>query len=79
MIYSPHCAPSILITFINMALWKDPKVPDDCEETIYAGQIGLQKLMVFCALLCVPFMLFAKPFFILRNQQKTQYSVRKDR
>lgn len=76
MVYSPHCAPSILITFINMVLFKDTKFDPVCETpTMYAGQLGLQKLLVFVALLCVPWMLLAKPIIIMRNQRKLNYSV----
>lgn len=73
--YSPHCAPSILITFINMVLFKETKVDSVCDATMYAGQLGLQKFLVFIALICVPWMLLAKPIIIMRNQKKQNYSV----
>lgn len=73
--YSPHCAPSILITFINMVLFKETKVDPVCDATMYAGQLGLQKFLVFIALICVPWMLLAKPIIIMRNQKKQNYSV----
>ncbi|XP_025832235.1 V-type proton ATPase 116 kDa subunit a [Agrilus planipennis] len=68
--YSPHCAPSILITFINMILFKTTVVDKECDAHIYAGQMALQKLLVVIAVLCIPWMLFAKPFFILRGQKE---------
>lgn len=44
---SGYCAPSILITFINMMLFKtDPNTRPECDDTIYAGQMGLQKVSV---------------------------------
>ncbi|VVC93568.1 unnamed protein product [Leptidea sinapis] len=55
---SAFCAPSILITFINMMLFKkDENSRPQCDETMYAGQMGLQKLFVLLALCCVPVML----------------------
>lgn len=34
----------------------------ECEEYMYAGQWGLQRLLVILAVVCVPWMLLAKPF-----------------
>lgn len=75
--YSPHCAPSILITFINMVLFKETKAqdPEHCEPNMFAGQMILQPLLVVCAFICVPWMLLAKPIYIMRNQRKLNYSV----
>ncbi|XP_014258962.1 V-type proton ATPase 116 kDa subunit a isoform X2 [Cimex lectularius] len=67
---SPFCAPSILITFINMVLFKDTTYPERCSESMYAGQQAIQKLLVICAVLCIPWMLFSKPYLIQRNMKK---------
>ncbi|CAH2071915.1 unnamed protein product, partial [Iphiclides podalirius] len=68
---SAYCAPSILITFINMMLFKtDPNTRPQCDDVMYAGQMGLQKMFVVVALLCVPIMLFGKPYFIMREQKQ---------
>ncbi|KAH9629848.1 hypothetical protein HF086_011498 [Spodoptera exigua] len=76
---SAYCAPSILITFINMMLFKhDANTRPVCDDTMYAGQMGLQKLtnkcmlqfFVIMALLCVPVMLFGKPYFIMKEQKQ---------
>ncbi|XP_017773104.1 PREDICTED: V-type proton ATPase 116 kDa subunit a isoform X2 [Nicrophorus vespilloides] len=72
---SPYCAPSILITFINMVLFKPSKVPLGCDDEMFAGQMVIQKLLVVCALICVPWMLLAKPIIIMRNQKKLSYSL----
>ena len=41
--YSDKCAPSVLITFINMVLFKTEKEPEGCETTyMFAGQSVLQ-------------------------------------
>ncbi|CAB3376670.1 Hypothetical predicted protein [Cloeon dipterum] len=68
----PYCAPSILITFINMVLFKSSKNPDVCDDWMYAGQGFLQKLLVVIALLCVPVMLLAKPIMIMRARKQHQ-------
>ncbi|CAH0702682.1 unnamed protein product [Spodoptera exigua] len=68
---SAYCAPSILITFINMMLFKhDANTRPVCDDTMYAGQMGIQKFFVIMALLCVPVMLFGKPYFIMKEQKQ---------
>lgn len=68
---SGYCAPSILITFINMMLFKrEENLREQCAETMYAGQMALQKLFVIIALLCIPVMLFGKPYFVMKEQKK---------
>ncbi|XP_077295638.1 V-type ATPase subunit a family protein Vha100-1 isoform X2 [Arctopsyche grandis] len=66
---SPYCAPSILITFINMVLMKATPDRPHCDVYMYAGQSGFQKLLVVIAVLCIPIMLFAKPYYIMREQK----------
>ncbi|XP_029162435.1 V-type proton ATPase 116 kDa subunit a-like [Nylanderia fulva] len=61
----PGCAPSVLITFINMMLFKDAPVPAGCSQYMFEGQDILQKVLIFSALACIPVMLFGKPLFIL--------------
>merc|ERR1712032_831701 len=63
-----RCAPSILITFINMVLFK-PNEPDspECEPYMYMGQSGIQHLLVLIAVVCIPWMLLVKP---LLNKNK---------
>lgn len=69
--FSVHCAPSILITFINMVLFKSPVEPEgDCSPYMFAGQSWIQKLLVIVALLCVPVMLLAKPIIIMQERKK---------
>ncbi|KAL4098428.1 hypothetical protein QTP88_023046 [Uroleucon formosanum] len=68
---SPACAPSILITFINMVLFKDAVALANCDTVyMFAGQGALQKFLVIVALLCVPIMLLAKPIYIMRQQKE---------
>ncbi|KAF5289194.1 hypothetical protein FQR65_LT00080 [Abscondita terminalis] len=68
--YSPYCAPSILITFINMVLFKEPVRVSKCADSMYSGQMGLERFLVVIALICVPWMLLAKPIIIMRGQKK---------
>jgi len=65
-----RCAPSILITFINMVLFKDNE-PDspECEAYMYMGQSGIQHLLVLIAVICIPWMLLVKPL-INKNKPK---------
>ncbi|XP_050543178.1 V-type proton ATPase 116 kDa subunit a 1 isoform X2 [Daktulosphaira vitifoliae] len=68
---SPACAPSILITFINMVLFKEAEPLAHCESVyMFPLQGFLQKLLVCIALLCVPIMLLAKPIYIMRQQKE---------
>ncbi|XP_010159205.1 PREDICTED: V-type proton ATPase 116 kDa subunit a isoform 1 [Eurypyga helias] len=57
-------APSLLIHFINMFLFS---YSDTSNKMLYRGQQGLQCFLVVVALLCVPWMLVAKPL-VLRHQ-----------
>jgi V-type H+-transporting ATPase subunit a len=39
---SERCAPSILITFINMVLFRGSEAEKDCDAFMYGGQRGFQ-------------------------------------
>ncbi|XP_059612316.1 V-type proton ATPase 116 kDa subunit a 1 isoform X2 [Phlebotomus argentipes] len=71
--FSENCAPSILITFINMVLMKsvdwDPE-KDICSPYMFSGQGPLQTFLVLVAVLCVPWMLLAKPIMIMRSRKE---------
>ncbi|XP_026850695.1 V-type proton ATPase 116 kDa subunit a isoform X1 [Drosophila persimilis] len=68
--YSEACAPSILITFIDMVLFNTPKpAPKDCEVYMFWGQHFVQVLFVLLALGCIPIMLFAKPMLIMQARK----------
>ena len=67
---SERCAPSILITFINMVLFKDndDEIEPGCESGyMYSGQKHIQRLLVLIAVVCVPWMFFVKPFMQMRE------------
>lgn len=68
--HSEHCAPNLLITFINMMLFKkadrDDKLHAICkgyEIFMYPGQDLVQKLLVVLGVLMVPVMFFGKPIY----------------
>ncbi|XP_011699432.1 PREDICTED: V-type proton ATPase 116 kDa subunit a isoform 1 isoform X3 [Wasmannia auropunctata] len=75
VIDGPGCAPSVLITFINMVLFKPAAQVGTCDPYMYGGQSGLQKFLVVVALLCVPWMLLAKPILMMRNRRKQHYQL----
>lgn len=66
---TPGCAPSVLITFINMMLFKSAIMPKGCSEYMFEGQDIVQMVLLFTALLCIPVMLFGKPLYILFSKR----------
>lgn len=73
---SQACAPSILITFINMVLLKPyQETPvGACSPYMFSGQFYIQRLLVILALLCVPWMLIAKPYHIMQARKRAAVS-----
>ena len=69
------CAPSVLITFINMVLVKKDKAKDDCSVWMFEGQYELQLALLLISLLCVPVMLIPKPL-ILRSRHNAKMRMR---
>merc|ERR1719458_870740 len=72
-----RCASSILITFINMVLFKDNNSEMDevdkefCNTAyMYAGQKHIQRLLVLIGLICIPWMLLVKPFMEMREHNQ---------
>uniref|UniRef100_T1K0I1 V-type proton ATPase subunit a n=1 Tax=Tetranychus urticae TaxID=32264 RepID=T1K0I1_TETUR len=60
------CAPSILITLINMFLYKYPDSP--CSALpMYWGQQFIQTVLLILTLLCIPWMLCIKPYFLKKQ------------
>lgn len=68
--YSPGCAPSVLVYFINMMLFSTDKALEGCEAHMYSGQKIVQLCFVVIAVLCIPFMLVGKPLFIMFNRRR---------
>ncbi|XP_013103346.1 V-type proton ATPase 116 kDa subunit a 1 isoform X3 [Stomoxys calcitrans] len=68
--YSASCAPSILITFIDMVLFNTPKPPPTgCEVYMFGGQHFFQVVFVLIALACIPVMLLGKPLQIMKQRK----------
>ncbi|XP_064549490.1 V-type proton ATPase 116 kDa subunit a 1 isoform X6 [Drosophila montana] len=64
------CAPSILITFIDMVLFKTSKPPGkNCEVYMFWGQPFFQTVFVLIALACIPVMLLGKPIKIMQARK----------
>jgi len=61
---TPGCAPSVLIMFINMMLFKNTEPPKGCDEFMFESQPQLQKTFVLIGLCCIPWMLLGKPLYI---------------
>ncbi|XP_053206596.1 V-type proton ATPase 116 kDa subunit a 1-like isoform X2 [Panonychus citri] len=60
------CAPSILITLINMFLYKYQDTPCSLAP-MYSGQQFIQTVLLFTALACIPWMLIFKPYFLKKR------------
>ncbi|XP_026477374.1 V-type proton ATPase 116 kDa subunit a-like isoform X2 [Ctenocephalides felis] len=66
----PTCAPSVLIMFINMMLFKHTEPAPKCEEFMFPGQNEIQMAFIAIALACVPVMLLGKPFYIMATRKR---------
>ncbi|XP_049963187.1 V-type proton ATPase 116 kDa subunit a 1-like [Schistocerca serialis cubense] len=81
LLTSEHCAPNVLITFINMLLFKESDAlcnsegEDCCDPYFFNNQRMVQAVMVLVALLCIPWLLLAKPIYIIRSQKKNRQKV----
>lgn len=71
--FSPGCAPSVLILFINMMLFKSTEPPHGCNEFMFDAQSTIQTVFVLISLLCIPWMLLGKPLYVIctrKNKDK---------
>lgn len=66
------CAPSILITLINMFLGKYPEADGKNCQMYYPGQKTIQICLIIMALVCVPWMLAIKPYLLLKKHKESQ-------
>uniref|UniRef100_T1J3P7 V-type proton ATPase subunit a n=1 Tax=Strigamia maritima TaxID=126957 RepID=T1J3P7_STRMM len=65
--YNVQCAPSLLITLINMFLFKYPETKVCSQQPSYSGQPAVQSFLIILALLCVPWMLVVKPYILWKQ------------
>jgi V-type H+-transporting ATPase subunit a len=68
--FSPGCAPSVLVYFINMMLLNEDKALEGCEAHMYPGQSAVQLAFVIIAVLCIPCILLGKPLFIMYSRKR---------
>ncbi|ETN63910.1 vacuolar proton translocating ATPase 116 kDa subunit a 1 [Anopheles darlingi] len=66
----PGCAPSVLIMFINMMLFKNQEPLETCKEYMFDGQDTLQVIFIVLGLICIPWLLLAKPLYIMVQRKK---------
>jgi len=70
--HGSYCAPAVLITFINMFLFKTDPPPVGCSPDsiwMFPGQFTIQMVFVIAAVVSIPIMLLARPF-ILKSRAK---------
>lgn len=73
--HGSSCAPSVLITFINMVLLKTDEPPENCSLWMYKGQYTVQVVLLLLCVICVPLMLIPKPL-ILNSRHKANMRAR---
>ncbi|XP_076292008.1 V-type ATPase subunit a family protein Vha100-2 isoform X1 [Lasioglossum baleicum] len=74
--YSPTCAPSVLITFINMILQGEATMAEGCSQYMFPGQAIVQYVCIGIAIVCIPVMLFGKPvYFLISKRSKSRGKV----
>ncbi|CAH0552746.1 unnamed protein product [Brassicogethes aeneus] len=58
-----------------MMMFKETECEDVCETPyMYDGQAIVQKVLLGCALICIPWMLFAKPLMALKRNKSVMKS-----
>uniref|UniRef100_A0A8C4Q5H3 V-type proton ATPase subunit a n=1 Tax=Eptatretus burgeri TaxID=7764 RepID=A0A8C4Q5H3_EPTBU len=68
-VHDSRNAPSLLISFINMFLF----TYEDSNTRLYRGQNGFQSFLMVLALLCIPWLLFAKPVVLWYEDRKKRH------
>ncbi|XP_034661529.1 V-type proton ATPase 116 kDa subunit a [Drosophila subobscura] len=61
---SPGCAPSVLIMFIDMVLFKTETASPGCEVNMFPIQREIEMIFFAVAIVCIPWILIGKPLYI---------------
>ncbi|XP_022201975.1 V-type proton ATPase 116 kDa subunit a1 isoform X2 [Nilaparvata lugens] len=71
-IKGPGCAPSVLITFINMMLFKENTKVEHCGDGyMFENQKYLQLSFMIISLICIPVLLLGKPVYLIFFHKKS--------
>lgn len=73
--WGTRCAPSVLITFINMMLFKPIAHGEKCLPRMYPYQEYVQMALVAAALACIPILLLGKPIYIMITRRRPKEPV----
>lgn len=65
-------APSILISLINMFMFKYDETGPLNLRSMYSGQQGVQTALVLMAVMCIPWMLVIKPIILNSRHKQSQ-------
>lgn len=69
--YNSACAPSVLITFIDMMLMKTSEMEvKTCNKGMFPNERTIEYILVFVAFAVVPILLAGKPIYLTRRQKK---------
>ena len=52
--------------------YQEPEPGSPCSPYMFGGQFGIQRFLLVVALICVPWMLCAKPFLLYRTNKQKQ-------
>lgn len=71
--FTPGCAPSVLILFINMMLFGSNEPLDGCKEFMFDSQPQVQTIFVVIAVICIPWMLLGTPIYIMCSRKNKHH------
>nr|NP_725837.1 vacuolar H[+] ATPase 100kD subunit 3 [Drosophila melanogaster]AAM68427.1 vacuolar H[+] ATPase 100kD subunit 3 [Drosophila melanogaster] len=76
--YNAACAPSVLITFINMMLMKKEDPVENCLDYMYPNERMIEFALVGIAFCTIPILLAGKPIYLMRRRRKMQQERERD-
>ncbi|XP_030377186.1 V-type proton ATPase 116 kDa subunit a [Scaptodrosophila lebanonensis] len=78
--YHSACAPSVLITFIDMMLMKTTQLPDPkCPKGMFPNERLIEYILVFIAFATVPVLLAGKPIYLTIKQRSLEKKRKRER